>query len=244
MRSFLQRMPFRGTLLNTLAVVVGASVGLWAGGALPEDIRGVALAGIALVNIGLGVKLFLGTKSVLIPTVAIIGGGLIGAAVGIDVGVEKVAEVMRQVLGGDGNFNIGLITASVLFCVGPMTLLGCLKDGLERDIELLAVKSVFDMVAALFLAAGLGAGVLASAIVVLVVQGLLTALAKPLKPLLEKPQLAAEASAAGGLILIAIAFTVLEIKDMHAELFLPALVIAPLIAPLFLKRDQLGKGPA
>ena len=236
MRDFVQRLPFRGTLLNTLTVVVGASVGLLAGRALPDDFQAVALAGIGLINIGLGVKLFLETKNVLIPTVAVVGGGLIGAALGIDAWVAGGAEGMRQALGGGENFNKGLITASVLFCVGPMTLLGCLRDGLERDIELLAVKSVFDMVAALFLAAALGAGVLAAAIVVLVVQGLLTALARPLKPLIERPQLAAEASAAGGVILIAIGISLLDLREMPVEVFLPALVIAPLVAPLFLKR--------
>ncbi|MCH7945051.1 MAG: DUF554 family protein, partial [Armatimonadetes bacterium] len=101
---------------------------------------------------------------------------------------------------------------------------------------------VFDLVAALFLAAALGTGVLASAIVVLVVQGLLTALAKPLKPLVEKPQLAAEASAAGGVMLIAIGISLLDLREMPIEVFLPALVIAPLIAPLFLKGEQLGPG--
>lgn len=235
-------MPFRGTILNTITVLVGATVGLLAGSALPENYKTVAITGIALINLGLGVKLFLETKNVLIPTVAVICGGLIGAALHLDVGVTIVAEGMRQVLGGDGNFNEGLITASVLFCVGPMTLIGCLKDGLERNIELLAIKSVFDLIAAVFLAAALGTGVLASAIVVLVVQGLLTALAKPLKPLVEKPQLAAEASAAGGVILIAIGISLLGLRDERilTELFLPALVIAPLIAPLLLKKDQMG----
>lgn len=235
-----KRLPFRGTILNTITVLIGSTAGLLGGGALPVKMQAVALAGIGLISIGLGVKLFLETKNVLIPTVAIVGGGLLGAALGIDGLVAGGSEGLRQVLGGGENFNKGLITASVLFCVGPMTLLGCLKDGLERDIELLAVKSVFDMVAALFLAAALGAGVLAAAIVVLVVQGLLTALARPLKPLIEKPQLAAEASAAGGLILVAIGISLLDLREMPTELFLPALVIAPLVAPLFLKRGQLG----
>ena len=233
------KIPFRGTLLNTLAVLVGSGIGLWANERLPEDLQGVALLAIGLVNIGMGVKLFLETRNVLIPTVAIIGGGLIGAAVGIDAGFASAAESMRSALGGDGNFNEGLITASVLFCVGPMTLLGCLKDGLERDIELLAVKSVFDFIAALFLAAALGTGVLASALVVLVAQGLLTALARPLRSLAEKPELTGEASAAGGMILIAIGVGLLGLRDerIPTEVFLPALVIAPLIAPLFLKRS-------
>lgn len=233
-------MLFRGTLLNTLTVLVGAGLGMWVGAALPDRLKDVALTGIGLIVIGLGVKLFLETKNLLITAVAVIGGGLIGAAIGIDIGLANFAESMRSVLGGDGNFNEGLITASVLFCVGPMTLLGCIKEGLERDIHLLSIKSLFDMVAAFFLAAGLGSGVLVSAAVVLIVQGLLTALARPLKPLAANPQLAAEASAAGGAIMFAIAINLLGLRKISTEVFLPALFIAPLVAPLFLKKDQLG----
>ena len=239
MASAISNLPFRGTILNTLTVAVGATVGLLIGQELPDKYKEIALIGIALVNLGMGVKLFLETKNVLIPTIAILIGGLLGTLLSIDAGVAAIAEQMRRALGGDGDFNVGLITASVLFCVGPMTLLGCIKDGLNRDIELLAVKSVFDMIAAVMFAAALGTGVLASAVVVLVVQGLLTALAKPLRPLVEKPQLASEASAAGGLILIAIGLSVMGLKKISTELFLPALVIAPLVAPLLLKKDQL-----
>ena len=98
-----KRLPFRGTLLNTLTVVVGASVGMLAGSALPENMQAVALTGIGLVTIGMGVKLFLETRNVLIPTVAIIGGGLIGAALGIDAwlrsrypaGGETISQIER-----------------------------------------------------------------------------------------------------------------------------------------------------
>jgi uncharacterized membrane protein YqgA involved in biofilm formation len=235
----LARLPFRGTLLNTLTVVVGALVGMALGKLVTDDLKTVALAGIGLICLGLGAKLLIDSKNLLITTIAIVGGGLIGALVGIDVGVDRFAESMRGMLGGDGNFNEGLISASVLFCVGPMTLLGCLKDGLERDIHLLAIKSVFDMIAAVFLAATLGAGVLVAGGVVLVVQGLLTALARPLKPLATNPQLAAEAGAAGGAIMLAIGIKLLGLRDdLRTEVFLPALVIAPLVAPLFLRKEE------
>jgi uncharacterized membrane protein YqgA involved in biofilm formation len=176
------------------------------------------------------------SKNLLITAIAVIGGGLLGAAIGIDHGLAAFAETMRGNLGGDENFNEGLITASVLFCVGPMTLLGCIKDGLERDIHLLAIKSLFDMVAAFFLAAGLGSGVLVSAAVLLVVQGALTLLARPLRSLAANSQLAAEASAAGGAIMFAIAINLLQLRKVSTEVFLPALLLAPLVAPLFLKK--------
>ncbi len=230
-----KRIPFRGTIFNAITVAVGSLVGLAAGSQLPESFQVIGLTAIGLVNLGIGVKLFLETKNTLIPTIAIIGGVLIGAAIGIDQGVAAVADVMRGWLGGGSNFNEGLITASVLFCVGPMTLLGCLKDGLEHDIELLSVKSIFDLIAATFLAATLGIGVLASVLVVIVVQGLLTAFARPLRALVDRPELAAEASAAGGAILLAIGINLLGLRDIKiaTELFLPALVLAPLVALFF-----------
>ena len=235
----LARLPFRGTLLNTLTVLVGASLGLWIGDHMRTDLRAAAMGGIGLVVACMGVKMFFETKNALIPTIAVVAGGLLGKWIGIDVGLASLAEWVRERLGGGDTFNEGLITASVVFCVGPLTLLGCIKDGLERDIELLAFKSTLDGVGAVFFAATLGAGVLASAGVVLVAQGLITALAKPLRPLAERPQLVSEATAAGGAIMVAIAIGLLGLrKDMRTEVYLPALVIAPLIAPLFLKRNR------
>jgi uncharacterized membrane protein YqgA involved in biofilm formation len=237
----LARMPFRGTLLNTLTVVVGSLIGLGVGELVQEDLKTVALSGIGLIVACMGVKMFLDTKNVLIPTIAVVSGGLLGAWIGIDVGLANFAEWLRGSLGGGDTFNEGLVSASVLFCVGPLTLLGCVKDGLYRDIELLSFKSLLDGTAAVFFAAALGAGVLASALVVLVVQGLITAFAKPLRPLAERPQLAAEATAAGGAIMLAIAISLLGIRDdMRTETYLPALAIAPLVAPLFLKKEQMG----
>jgi uncharacterized membrane protein YqgA involved in biofilm formation len=237
----LARLPYRGTILNTLTVLVGSLVGLAIGGAMPPELKAVAMTGIGLVVLAMGVKMFLETKNVLVPTMSIVGGGLIGALIKLDVGVDNASEWLRQILGGGENFNAGLITASVIFCVGPLTLLGCVEDGLERKIDLLAFKSTLDGIGAVFFAATMGAGVLASAGVVLVVQGLITLFAKPLKPLAQNPQLASEATAAGGVIMIAIGCSsgLLGIlRDVRTEIYLPALVIAPLVAPLFLGRKE------
>jgi uncharacterized membrane protein YqgA involved in biofilm formation len=234
----LARLPFRGTILNTLTVVVGALLGLAIGNVIPERLQAVALSGIGLICLGLGAKLVMESKNLLITTVAVVGGGVLGALIGIDVGIDQFAESVRSWLGGGDTFNEGLVSASVLFCVGPMTLLGCLKDGLERDIHLLAIKSVFDMIAAVFLAAALGPGVLVAAGVLFVVQCALTALARPLKPLAQDPRLVAEASAAGGAIMLAIGVKLLGLRDdLRAEVFLLALFIAPLVAPLFLRKE-------
>jgi uncharacterized protein len=219
--------------LNFVAVLVGASLGLAVGTRLSPELQSVALSGLGLVTIGLGLKMFLQTRQVLVVAASVAIGGVIGKALGLDHGLDQLAEWARRQTGGGLGFNDGLITASVLFCVGPMTLLGCIQDALERRIDLLSVKSLMDLVAATFLAAvspSFGQGVLVSASVVLVVQSALTLLARPLEPVAKHPGLLAEATAAGGAILTGIGLGLLEIKRLPTVVFVPALLLAPLIA--------------
>lgn len=226
----------RGTLLNTATVVVGAALGLLVGAAVPHQYEQIALSGIGLVVLGIGVKLFLESKNVLYVTGAIAFGGILGTALGIDAGLQALTESVRSTLGGGKHFNEGLIGASLLFCVGPMTVLGCIQDGLEGNYQLLSVKSALDGVAGFFLATALGRdggfGVLLSAVVVLVVQGALTLLARPLKPVAEDAELLAEATGTGGVMMLAIGLRLLELKMLPVANYLPALVLAPLFVKL------------
>lgn len=218
----------RGTLLNTGTVAIGATVGASAGNQIPEQYRDLVLSGLGLVTMGLGVKLFLESKNVLVVAAAIALGGILGMALGIQNGIESLAEWAKHTLGGEGRFVEAIVTPSILFCVGPTTLLGCLQDGLEKKIELLALKSTLDLFAAMFLAASLGWGVLLSAVVVLVFQGALTLAARPLKPLASDPELLAEVSGTGGIMMLAIGLGLLEIKHLPTADFLPAIFLAPL----------------
>lgn len=223
----------RGTLLNTATVAGGALLGLTIGKAIPATYQEVALHGLGLVTFGIGVKLFLQSKNIVAIAGAVAIGGLIGLALGFQAGLDGFAEWMRLHLGGEkGTFNEALITTSVLYCVGPMTLLGCLQDGLEGKIELLAIKSTMDGISAIFFAAALGPGVLATAAVVLVFQGALTLSAKPLKGFAKDMELVDEAGAAGGILMMAIALGLLELKKLGVASYLPALVLAPLFVML------------
>ncbi len=230
----MKRLPMRGTLLNTATVAIGALIGLVAGQNLPHQYLVIASGGIGLVTIGIGLKLFLESKNVLVVALSVGLGGVLGAMMGIDQGLTHFADWARGLVGGGGTFNEGLITTSVLFCVGPMTLLGCIQDGIEHKIDLLAVKSIMDGITAVFFAATLGAGVLVTALVVLVFQGTLTLLAGRLKVLVKRPKLMAETSAAGGCILLAIGLGLLRIVKLPSENFLPALVLAPVFALIFI----------
>jgi len=222
----------RGTLLNTATVVVGALIGLAVGKAIPPTYQTVVMTGLGLTVIGIGLKSFLGSRNVLIVTAAVALGGVLGLLIGIQAGLEGFAEWARHNLQGTGRFNEAILTTSILYCVGPMTLLGCIQDGLEGKIELLAIKSTLDGIGAIFFAAALGPGVLVTAAVILVFQGALTVLAKHLAPIAKDEDMLAEASAAGGVMMMAIGIGLLDVKPIQAAHYLPALFLAPLFVKL------------
>lgn len=218
----------RGTLLNTATVAVGALVGLAISKEIPPAYQVTVLSGFGLVTMGIGAKLFLQSKNLMIVAAAIAFGGMIGLGIGIDSGLNAMGDWLKLHLGGGGRFTEGLVTSSVLYCVGPMTLMGCVQDGLEGKSELLQVKSVMDGISAIFFAAAMGSGVLVTAGVVLIVQGAITLMAKPLKQYAEDAELMAEATGAGGILMLGIGLGLLDVKHVGVANFLPALVLAPI----------------
>ena len=219
----------KGTLLNTATVAIGATIGVLFGKGLAVSYHDLALAALGLVTVGIGIKMFLQAKNILIVAAALVMGGMLGLALGIQVGIDSFAEWAKHSLGGSGRFTEAIVTSSVLFCVGPVTLLGCIQDGIEGKIELLAYKSLMDGVASIFLASALGPGVFVSAAVVLVIQSLITWFAKPLSPLAKDEEMLAETTASGGLILAAIGLGLLNIRKIPSANFIPALILAPLL---------------
>jgi uncharacterized protein len=231
----------KGTLLNTATVAVGAGLGLLAGKFIPLAYKDVALAGLGLVVVGFGIKMFLKSHNALVPAISVAIGGILGLALGIHAGIDHLSEWARTQLGGEaGKFNEGLITTFVLFCIGPMTILGCIKDGLEGDIEILALKSTLDGIGAFFFAAAFGAGVLVTAVLLFLFQGALTLSARPLRSLAQNEFLIDELTAAGGAILVGIGIGLIGLKDLHTANYLPALFLAPLVAVAF-KRFESAK---
>ena len=226
------RLPLLGTVINTATVLVGSGLGLLVGAWVPEEAKPLTLSAIGIVTLVMGFKMAGRTKQILLAIACLVIGGLAGILLQIPQGVTALAETAKNLTGGGGRFNEGLITASVLFCIGPMTLLGCLEDGLEGKIEILGLKSSLDLVASFFLAVTLGPGVLASALVVLIFQGALTLGARLLKPMAANQSMMDETTGVGGLILVAIGLNLLDLKKIPTEAFLPALVLAPLGAGL------------
>ena len=233
----------RGTLLNAVCVAVGAAIGLLVRSSAPEALMSVALQGLGLVTMGIGFKMFLEGKNVLIVAFSVAIGGVVGHLLGIQEGLGQLADWAKTSAGslGTGRFQEALVTTTVLFCVGPMTLLGCLEDALENKIDLLALKSVMDGISSVFFAALLGPGVLVTAVVVLVFQGMLTLLARYLKPVADNPALLSEIVATGGALMIAIGLGLAEIVRIPAATYLPALVLAAVLAAVV---QRMPKAPA
>jgi len=216
----------RGTLLNTATVLAGTTVGLAASQSLPESYERLALAAVGIGTLALGFRMFGSSKNPLIPIGALIFGGLLGHLLGIQAGIEQMAAWAQSAIGRGGRVEEAFVTTSILFCVGPMTLLGCLEDGLEGKVHLLGIKSILDGISSVFFAAALGWGVYLSAGTVLVVQGALTLGARRLRPLTERPMTIEESSAVGGCILLAIGLGLLGVVRLPSADFLPALVLA------------------
>jgi len=223
-----------GTLLNIATVLLGGSLGLFLGGRLPERLKGTVTAGMGLFTAAIGVQMFLKTQNPLIVLGSLILGALLGEWWKIEDGLGNLGTILeRRFLRGEGKgssrFVRGFLTASLLFCVGPMTILGSIQDGLTGDYSTLAIKSVLDGFTALAFASTLGVGVLFSAVVILVYQGGIGLLAAQLNQIVS-PAMMNEMTAAGGVMLLGLAISsMLEIKQIRVGNFLPALAFAPLI---------------
>jgi uncharacterized protein len=224
-----------GTIINIITVLIGGTLGLLFGARLPERLKATVVAGLGLFTAAIGIQMFLKTENPLIVLGALLIGALLGEWWRIEDGLQNLGRVLEERFTSnpeaaiDTRFVRGFLTASLLFCVGPMTILGSIQDGLTGNYELLAVKSVLDGFASLAFASSLGVGVLFSTLVILFFQGGISLLAVQLNALVTTPMLN-EMTATGGVILIALALSsLLEIKKIRSGNFLPALAIAPLI---------------
>ena len=211
-------------IVNTAAVIIGSLLGIFGGKLVGENYRKVFFNVIGLLTMGLGVKMFFDTSSVLVVLGSLIIGGALGEAFDIE---EKIGRLAGK-KSDDASFVKGFITASVLFVAGPMTVIGSLKAGLSGENELIFIKSLMDGISSVMLAAAMGRGVLLSAGAVYVVQGGLVTLAGVLS-FLQGPVYLGDFSGVGGLMLLGLGIRLLEIKEIRVGNFLPALIISPVL---------------
>jgi uncharacterized protein len=221
-----------GTVINVVAVLIGAGIGLVVGARLSEGMLETAMHAIGLVTLLVGVQSFLRFDNALVPLVSVIVGLVVGEFLNIDGWLKHFGNALeRRFAKGASPVSKAFVTTSLLFCVGPLTMLGSLQDGVSGDYRLLALKSALDFVAALSFAAVLGWGVLLSAGSILVVQGALTLAAALFGTFIDEPMILAMTST-GGVLLLGLGLVLLELKDVRVANMLPALIAAPLLVAL------------
>ena len=225
-----------GTIINVGTILLGSLLGILVGKRLKDRLRNTIVAGLGLFTFGYGLMAFIDTENALVP----LGGLLIGALLGewwkLEEGLTKAGEFLRDHFvreGTDeeqqGRFVEGFVTASLVFVIGPIAILGSIQDGLTGDFEMLAIKAVLDGFASIAFASSLGIGVAFSALSILIYQGAITLLASFFSQFFSAAMMN-EMTAVGGLILMSISISsLLGIKKIRTGSFLPALLVTPLI---------------
>ena len=227
-----------GTLINVATVLVGTLVGWLVGARLPQRLHDRVLAGLGLVTLVVGVDLGLAWRdtSPLYVLGGVLLGGVVGEALRIEDRIAAVGDRLQawSARGGQrSTVSEAFFTASLLFCVGPLTVVGAIQDGLTGDYQALATKALLDGFASIALAASLGPGVAFSALTILVVQGGITLGAGLFEDILaDGTEALAALTSAGGVLIIGISLKLLDVKDVRVGNFLPALVIAPALTGL------------
>lgn len=223
-----------GTIINVGAVLVGTTLGSLAGAKLPEQARQTVLHGLGALTVVIGISMALQSKNLLIVMGAVLLGIVAGELLKIEHRLSRLGDRIQARLArhsGSSTISVGFVTASLLFCIGPMAVIGAVNDGLRGDISLLAMKSVLDGFSSLALSSALGWGVGLSALSVLVYQGSITAAAGVVQQVMSDAMIT-ELTATGGVLVLALGVRLLELKDIRVGNMLPALVFAPLIVAI------------
>ena len=219
-----------GTLINIIAVIIGSGIGLFLKTKLPKKIVLTVFQGLGLFTLFLGFVMAMKTGSYLILVFSLVIGGIIGEALDIEKFTERQADALKKKIkfGGD-KFSEGMLTAFLLYCMGSMTILGALEEGMNNDSALLITKSVMDGFSSIALASAFGIGVAFSVIPMLIFQGGLTLLAMYFGEFIDVI-IVNELTAVGGILLIGLGINILDIKKIKVFNLFPALIIAVILA--------------
>ena len=229
-----------GTIINVAAVILGSLVGLLVGNRIPEKTRQTLISVMGLYTLAYGVFIFTKTQNMLIPLLSLVMGTIIGELLKIEEGLNSLGERIQRKLaiwnpnltGEPQKFVTGFVSASLLFCIGPMAILGSIQDGISGDFQMLAIKSLLDGIGSIAFASTLGVGIMFSAVVILVYQGATSLLSGWIGQGFGDAAVA-EMTATGGVILVGIGISnLLQIKKIRTGSFLPAIFLAVLIVLL------------
>lgn len=223
-----------GTAINVAAIVAGTFVGLVLKEKLPERMNSIAMQGLGLVTALIGIKMMITTQNILIVLVSTVTGGILGELLRIEPRLDAFgAKVEAKLSREGGTFAKAFVTSSLLYCMGPMAILGALQDGLIGDYGILLTKSGLDGIASIAFASTLGIGVLFSALPVAAYQGTITIGASMLEPYLTS-SIINEMTATGGLLIVGIALNILQVAKIKVGNLLPAILVAAVLASLAL----------
>jgi|TARA_B110000090_G_scaffold9837_1_gene10074 uncharacterized membrane protein YqgA involved in biofilm formation len=219
-----------GSIVNALAVIIGSLIGLKFGSLVSPKIKTAIFQVIGLFTLVLGLKMALATQEFLLLLICLVLGAIIGEALSIDKSLTSLGDFLKDKLKSKNpNFTEGLLTAFLLYCVGSMTFVGAIEEGINQDTTLLFTKSLLDGITSILLASTFGIGVLISAIPLLIFQTILTWGALFFEPYLST-EIINEISAVGGVLIIALSLNILELKKIKVSNLLPALF---LVIPLY-----------
>lgn len=221
-----------GTIVNTIAVIIGASIGLLLKKGLPENLEDTMMKGLGLCTLFLGIRGSLEGNNSLILIISMVVGALIGEGIDLDEKLNRFGKWLENKFkskdGDKVSIAEGFVSASLLFCVGAMTVVGSLQSGLQGNHEMLFNKSMLDFVAAIIFASSMGIGVLFSAAFVLVYQGAITLAAQWVAPFLTDT-IIAEMTCVGSVIIIGIGLNLLGITKLKVMNYVPAIFIPILL---------------
>ncbi len=215
-----------GTLINTAAIIAGSTIGLLLKKQFRVELTNIVFQGLGLVTLFIGVAMAFRSQNWVILILSVVTGAVIGQLLNINESINRGGEKLKERLKiRQGQFIEGLVTAFLLFCMGSMTLLGALEEGISNNSELLIAKSVMDGFSSIALTAAMGIGVMFSIIPLIIYQGGITLFAGSLYGVLSEPMID-EITAAGGIILIGMGINILDIKKIPVLNLLPALIMA------------------
>lgn len=214
-----------GTIVNVITILIGSLVGILLKKGIKEGYKDTIMNGVGLAVLVIGITGGIETNNTVLVVASLVLGSLIGEIIGIEDRLDKLGINMEKRLGkGDSNFSKGFVTASLIFCIGAMAIVGSLESGLTGNHDTLFAKSVLDGITSMILASTLGIGVAFSAIAVFIYQGGITLLANLVKDIMT-PDVVLEMSAVGGILIIAIGINILGIKKIKVGNMLPAIFI-------------------
>lgn len=222
-----------GTLVNVVLVLIGGFVGLFLKKGISKRFSDLIMHAIALVTMVIGITFATASENMLIVIISLVVGALIGEGINIDKRLNQLGDLIKsKVKSESGNVGEGFVTATLLFCVGSMAIMGALDSGLRRDHTVLYTKAIMDGISALIFASSMGIGVILSAMPILLYQGSITLLSGFIQPYLTQSMMT-EMNGVGGILLIGLGISILGIKEIKVSNLLPALVI-PVILLAFI----------